>query len=79
MKDGASAIGCRIHSRKSKTSTGAYIHLDKALLDSFKKFVLPQMKKEAVGDAEAENFVAYAERFFQEKNPDYELFICADW
>ena len=64
---------------KIEDINGEYIHLDKALLDSFKKFVLPQIEKEALGDAEAENFVAYAERFFQEKNPDYELFICADW
>ena len=64
---------------KIEDINGEYIHLDKALLDSFKKFALPQMEKEAVGDAEAENFVAYAERFFREKNPDYELFICADW
>ena len=64
---------------RKEDMNGAYIRLDKPLLKSFKKNVLPLMRKEPVGIEEAENFVSYAERFFKEKNNNYELFVCADW
>lgn len=64
---------------KKEDMNGVYIRLDKPLLKSFKKFVLPSMEKESVGRQEAENFVSYAKKFFDEKDNDYELFICADW